>query len=665
VAGELKGDVEAKALRTALQAGANSTATVLRKDADLDLTVSEGSNPAPGTGGFSPGGFGPGGFGAAGFAPGGFPMTGGPPAGGTMPAGFMGARGGAPGGFPGPGFGNVGGRPGGVSGEGGPGGDGQADEKPAGKDGTVTVSQRDKTVLVNADINLKNPHYQVVVKAAETIMIRLKGDADMINPRSRVHELAAATQAYLTDKGHFPRGTIKRTPGDRGIDWRPDQRLSWFVDVLPYVADGEYRDLPRDPEKAWNEEPNASSAEVLIPQFLDRAKPATTYRVRYPSRTETVAATHWVGISGVGRDAAEYKVGNAATAKKLGVFGYDRETKKEDVKDGLDKTILLIQVPTDHKSPWLLGGGATVRGVSDEGDKDNPLEPFICTEYQGKKGTYAIMCDGKVRFIPADLPAATFRALCTIAGGETIDDLDKLCPVIAPTEVVQPPPLQPAEVAPPPSPEQPKEGESKPQQPLAARSNQLKQIGLAYHNYAATNGKPPAKAEDLAPFYENDAAITAALREGQYVIFWNASFQKMTQGTSNTILGYEKATPDQGGLVLMADGSVKTMTAKEFKEAPKADGAGVKGNSSGQVQNAREAAGPVAMAAMSRTCAQCHTGPRAKGDTMLFTGPNEMNRDAPWDKIKQIVAEGKMPPKQARTKLSPEDAKAIITWIGG
>ena len=40
------------------------------------------------------------------------------------------------------------------------------------------------------------------------------------------------------------------------------------------------------------------------------------------------------------------------------------------------------------------------------------------------------MADGKVRFIPADLPAATFRALCTIAGGEKIDRLDTLCPVI-------------------------------------------------------------------------------------------------------------------------------------------------------------------------------------------------------------------------------------------
>ena len=52
------------------------------------------------------------------------------------------------------------------------------------------------------------------------------------------------------------------------------------------------------------------------------------------------------------------------------------------------------------------------------------------SKWVGQRGTLAIMADGKVRFIPATLPAATFRALCTIAGGEQIDKLDTLCPVL-------------------------------------------------------------------------------------------------------------------------------------------------------------------------------------------------------------------------------------------
>src|SRR5262249_42033682 len=53
------------------------------------------------------------------------------------------------------------------------------------------------------------------------------------------------------------------------------------------------------------------------------------------------------------------------------------------------------------------------------------------SKWVGKRGTIAIMGDGKVRFIPEDIPAATFRALCTIAGGEEISGkLDSIAPEI-------------------------------------------------------------------------------------------------------------------------------------------------------------------------------------------------------------------------------------------
>ena len=79
-------------------------------------------------------------------------------------------------------------------------------------------------------------------------------------------------------------------------------------------------------------------------------------------------------------------------------------------------------------TPWLAGGGATVRGVSDGPDA---VKPFVCTEYQGKRGTFAIMGDGKVRFIPETIDPKVFRTLCLLAGGEKIDNLDKIAPVVA------------------------------------------------------------------------------------------------------------------------------------------------------------------------------------------------------------------------------------------
>jgi hypothetical protein len=141
---------------------------------------------------------------------------------------------------------------------------------------------------------------------------------------------------------------------------------------------------------------------------------------------QPVASTHFVGIAGIGMDAADYSAKDASVAKKLGIFGYDRVTKLEDITDGLENTIVMLQIPTEVKSAWLAGGGSTVRGVPET----DPILPFVCAEYNKKLGTFAIMADGRVRFISKDINPDTFKAMCTINGGETIENLDEVAPVV-------------------------------------------------------------------------------------------------------------------------------------------------------------------------------------------------------------------------------------------
>jgi hypothetical protein len=102
------------------------------------------------------------------------------------------------------------------------------------------------------------------------------------------------------------------------------------------------------------------------------------------------------------------------------------------------------------------------------------------------------------------------------------------------------------------------------------RANDLKQIVLGYLSCLDATQKPPASAQDLAAYVENNAKLLGALREGQYVVYWGVNVFRLTAGTSSTVLAYEKDVPTKGGQVAMADGRVKTMSADEFAKATKA-----------------------------------------------------------------------------------------------
>jgi hypothetical protein len=103
--------------------------------------------------------------------------------------------------------------------------------------------------------------------------------------------------------------------------------------------------------------------------------------------------------------------------------------------------------------------------------------------------------------------------------------------------------------------------------------NLLKQVGLAYHSYWDSNGgKGPRSQKDLEPFYENNQTINKLLSEGNIIVLYGATLTSMTQGTSNTILAYEKDADQGMRHVLMADGRPVVMNQSDFDKAPKAVG---------------------------------------------------------------------------------------------
>jgi hypothetical protein len=317
-------------------------------------------------------------------------------------------------------------------------------------------------LITSLNMKLKDSDFRALVIGIRDFMVSFRGKAALADTRPHIFDLARATQDYLKNTGRFPRGTLPRaTTADHVVDWPPDQRLSFMFELLPLLGGGEYQDLHAriKPDKSWYDDANRHLAMLPIPYFLTPPRPGEQYRyqVIYPSIRGVFAATHWVGIAGVGLDAAYYRPEDSTTAARLGIFGYDRETRREDVKDGLSNTILLLMVPHEQSGPWAAGGGSTVRGVSEDADC---VRPFVCAEYRGKRGTFAIMADGRVRFILETIPPDVFRALCTIAGNDKVNDLERHAPLVEAEPINEP------STAPPPGPGA--KGEAPPLKPAPA-----------------------------------------------------------------------------------------------------------------------------------------------------------------------------------------------------
>jgi hypothetical protein len=384
------------------------------KTAQLDVSIGAAGAPAAGNSGLGgspmPGGF-PGGSPKG--IPGGAPMSlpggssessEGSPAGGLV----------APGGFGGP--------PGGSA----PGAAGGA------RNGTVSFTNQKTGGELRLELKQVTPAmYHNLQEYLRGVVVQGRGMAETFQPRNGIGELANALRRYTGENKQFPRGTMAASAG---AVLRPDMRGSWLLEILPFLGGTDYAGLAAplvQKGTLWRDKDFAVVATLHIPAFVNTATANNAPRVQWTSVREPLGATHFVGIAGLGLDSPAMPAGGDAAS--LGVFGYDRATKLADIKDGPENTIAVLQVPSTSQGPWIAGGGSTVRGIPAGA---NPLEAFVVGEIENpttkkkEPGTFAIMADGRVRFIPASMKPETFRALCTIAGGEKIEGLDAAAPLV-------------------------------------------------------------------------------------------------------------------------------------------------------------------------------------------------------------------------------------------
>jgi hypothetical protein len=108
---------------------------------------------------------------------------------------------------------------------------------------------------------------------------------------------------------------------------------------------------------------------------------------------------------------------------------------------------------------------------------------------------------------------------------------------------------------------------------IQKRRSNLQQLGIAYQRYHEGNQRSPADAIELLGFMksqvENDPQLRDAiisLEEGDIVMAWDGQINSATKN-ADFVLGFEAGVPSTGGYVVMGDGAVQLMTAKDYSKA--------------------------------------------------------------------------------------------------
>ncbi len=227
------------------------------------------------------------------------------------------------------------------------------------------------------------------------------------NASSGPHRLFVASQKWLGS------GQVK------GIHTVMEDRplmvqYSWMTALLPHLGHQKLHGRI-DQTKPWLDERNLAFSAAVIPQFQNPSDDRKVWK-GYPF--DGMGLSHFVGMAGV-EDRRTVVAGELPRSDpRAGVFGYDKVAKRSDITDGESQTILLIGAGK-IASPWVQGGGATIRGAREP--YFDKLTGFGSVGNESKPGSAATMVDGSVRFLSSHIDPQVMRALCTIHGAETVD----------------------------------------------------------------------------------------------------------------------------------------------------------------------------------------------------------------------------------------------------
>lgn len=216
--------------------------------------------------------------------------------------------------------------------------------------------------------------------------------------RGNHQQIARGLAGHVTAEGSLPVGAAG------AVQLPAEQRLSWIATMLPYYGQREWhREL--NFRRPWNDPQNRPVTRRPLDVVVNPLLGSGQTEGGYPT-------THYVGVAGVGADAAELDVEDP----RAGVFGYRRRVSQAAIADGASNTIAVLGV-TKNPGPWSAGGVATVRPLTQAPYVNGP-DGFGSGQ---PDGMLAGMADGSVRFLSRDIDPQVMQQLATIRGGRQVE----------------------------------------------------------------------------------------------------------------------------------------------------------------------------------------------------------------------------------------------------
>lgn len=173
--------------------------------------------------------------------------------------------------------------------------------------------------------------------------------------------------------------------------------------------------LPRehiDWEAGWDAPVNDRFVRRRFPLFDNPNIPQKAGDDGYP-------ASHYVGVSGVGVDAAQLDRDHP----RAGIFSSIRSTRLSDVTDGLSNTMMIAGVQSRLRS-WAAPGDAGIRSLTQEPYLNGP-DGFGTGQ---SDRMLVLMADGSVREISKQTDPVIIRRMAAMADGNSLDHSHEAMP---------------------------------------------------------------------------------------------------------------------------------------------------------------------------------------------------------------------------------------------